>query len=184
MTSAPRSIPRARNAACVAACGASIARVVAVVLTLSAAHPRVVRAHPLHTTVTDLRRAPDGIVTLRVRTFSDDFAAAVARAAGIAARGDHQVDDAAALAYVVRGLTLQVAGRALALRLVAQHREGDVTWLELRAEQAVSSLRGARIVNRLLTEFHADQVNVVKASYEGRSFTTLFSQGEGAKALP
>jgi hypothetical protein len=94
------------------------------------------------------------------------------------------VDDAAALAYLVRGLTLQVAGRPLALRLVAQHRDGDVTWLELRADEAVPSLRGARILNRLLTEFHADQVNVVKASYEGRSFTTLFSPGEGAKALP
>lgn len=161
-----------------------IACVVAVALTMSATQPRVARAHPLHTTVTDLRRAPDGIVTLRVRTFADDFSAAVARAARTTARGDHHVDDAAALAYLVRGLTLQVAGRSLALRLVAQHRDGDVTWLELRADEAVPSLRGARILNRLLTEFHADQVNVVKASYEGRSFTTLFSPGEGAKALP
>lgn len=161
-----------------------LARVIAIALTLSAVHPRVARAHPLHTTVTDLRRAPNGMVTLRVRTFADDFSAAVARAAGTAARVDHQVDDAAALAYVARGLTLQVAGRSLALRLVGQHRDGDVTWLELRGDHAVPSLRGARIVNRMLTEFHADQVNVVKASYEGRSFTTLFSPGEGAKTLP
>lgn len=190
MTSATRPDARrhhsARGAArCVGLARiARLARVIAVALTLSAAHPRVALAHPLHTTVTDLRRAPDGIVTLRVRTFADDFSAAVARADRTTARVDHRVDDAAALAYVARGLTLQVAGRSLALRLVAQHRDGDVTWLELRATETVPSLRGARIVNRLLTEFHADQVNVVKASYEGRSFTTLFSLGEGAKALP
>ena len=148
------------------------------------ARPSVAAAHPLHTAVAELRLAPDGLLTLKVRTFSDDFSAAVARATHTNVLADHQVSDEAASRYVRAALTLQVAGAPVALRLVAQHRDGDVTWLELRTERPLATLRGARLLNRMLMEYHADQVNVIKAYYDGRSFTTLFSAGEGPKALP
>ncbi len=153
-------------------------------LTILVGSPRTAAAHPLHTAVTELRLESDGALSLRVRTFADDFSAAVARATRTAVLPNHQVSDAAAARYVASVVTLQVAGVAVGWRLVAQRRDGDVTWLEFRAERSWPSLRDARFVNRMLMEFHADQVNVLKAQYDGRSFTTLFSRGEGAKALP
>jgi hypothetical protein len=163
----------------------SVARGVAAALLLAAASPSPARAlaHPLHTAVAELTTSPDGALTIRIRAFSDDFSAAVARATGTLVLSDYQVSDAAASRYVLDNVRLALNGRPVALQLVRQKRDGDVTWLELRATR-VPSVSGATIVNRLLMDLHADQVNIVKAQYAGRSFTTLFSRGDGAKRLP
>lgn len=148
------------------------------------ASARPAAAHPLHTSVAELRLAPDGVLSVSLRTFSDDFSAAVARATGTAVLRDHTVVDAAAARYLRDALQLQVGGAAVALRLVSQRRDGDVTLLELRSERTLTSLSGARFSNRLLMEVHGDQVNLLKASYAGRTFTTLFAQGAPPKTLP
>ncbi|MEP7382776.1 MAG: DUF6702 family protein [Gemmatimonadota bacterium] len=159
-------------------------RLAALLLLLLLSVARPAAAHPLHTTVAELRLAPDGVLSVSLRTFSDDFSAAVARATKTAVLPDHMVSAEAASRYVREALTLQVAGAAVVLRLVSQRRDGDVTLLEFRAERPSVTLRGARVLNRMLMEFHGDQVNLLKATYDGRSFTTLFSQGAVAKALP
>lgn len=141
-------------------------------------------AHPLHTSVAELRLAPDGALSVSLRTFSDDFSAAVARATGTEVLRNHTVSDAAVTRYVREALQLQVAGSTIAWQLVSQRREGDVTLLELRSERPVATLSGARFSNRMLMEFHGDQVNLLKAAYAGRTFTTLFAQGAPPKTLP
>ncbi len=156
--------------------------VVALLASFSATRPAL--AHPLHTTVAELRLAPDGALTLSLRTFSDDFSAAVAKATRTSVLRDHTVSDDAAARYVSGALELDVDGTRVALQLVSQRRDGDVTLLELRAAQPCASLSGARVVNRMLMEFHGDQVNLLKASYAGRTFTTLFAQGAPPKTLP
>jgi hypothetical protein len=45
-------------------------------------------------------------------------------------------------------------------------------------------LTGTRIRNRLLCDRFPDQVNVVRATYDGRSATLLFTPGDPAKPLP
>jgi len=159
-------------------------RSLALALILSLVAARSASAHPLHTTVTELRLAPDGALTLSIRTFSDDFSAAVAKATGSSVSRDHTVSDDAAARYVSGALELMVGGSRVALQLVSQRRDGDVTLLELRAAHPCASLSGARVVNRMLMEFHGDQVNLLKASYAGRTFTTLFAQGAPPKTLP
>ncbi len=144
---------------------------------------RLAHAHPLHTAVTEIQVAADGTLTIKVRAFSDDFSAAVSKATRTPVLPDYQVADAAALRYVTGALGLTVAGRPVVLRLMNQRRDGDVTWLELRTE-AVVSLKGARVRNVLLMERHDDQVNIVKAHYESRSYTTLFSRADTLKTLP
>lgn len=155
----------------------------AVVLLLAGTPRRASAAHPLHTAVAELTTAADGSISIRIRTFSDDFSAAVARSTGASVLPNYQVSHAAASRYVLANVRLEVRGLPVALQLVQQRREGDVTWLELRATR-VPSVSGATVVNRLLMDLHADQVNIVKAQYAGRSFTTLFSRGDGAKRLP
>ena len=41
--------------------------------------PGTAEAHPIHSTLTEIIRAADGTVSVRVRTFADDFSAAIAR---------------------------------------------------------------------------------------------------------
>lgn len=150
---------------------------------LFAGAPASGRAHPLHTAMAELSAAPGGALTLRVRAFSDDFSAAVARAAATTVLANYEVPDSAAARYVAARVRLERDGVPVVWRLVSQRRDGDATWLELRSERTMP-LKGARILNTLLMELHADQINLVRAQYDGRSFTTLFSRGDGAKPLP
>lgn len=144
--------------------------------------PLTVQAHAIHSTLTEFSLAGDGTLTVRIRTFADDFSTAVSRFAHTAARADHVVSDADAARYVGATVTLATGGALIRLAFVSQKRTGDVVWIELRA--SARTLAGARVRNAMLFEVHEDQVNIVKASYAATSFTTLFSSGDKAKALP
>lgn len=50
--------------------------------------------------------------------------------------------------------------------------------------RADGGLHGAGISNAVLTDRFADQVNVVRATYDRRTATLIFTRGEGPKALP
>jgi hypothetical protein len=145
--------------------------------------PGTAQAHPIHSTLTEIMRGNDGTVTVRIRTFADDFSAAVARYVRGVQRRDYVVADADAGRYL--GATLVLTDRrgvTIPVAFVSQQRTGDVVWLELRAPS--TTLAGASVRNAMLFEVHEDQVNIVKASYDRTSFTTLFSSGDRAKKLP
>jgi hypothetical protein len=55
--------------------------------------------------------------------------------------------------------------------------------LRLRAD-APRGLAGVRVRHTLLCERFNDQVNIVRATYGGRSATLFFTRGDEAKALP
>ncbi|MCC6317485.1 MAG: hypothetical protein IT361_07285 [Gemmatimonadaceae bacterium] len=148
---------------------------------LIVAHPAAARAHPIHTTLTEVVLAGGGTLTIRVRTFADDFSAAVSRFAGSAPRPDHVVSDSAVARYLAKTFVLAIAGRPLPLAFVSQRRTGDVVWLELCG--SARSLHAASVYNAMLFDVHADQVNIVKASTPTSAFTTLFSRGDGPRAL-
>lgn len=74
-------------------------------------------------------------------------------------------------------------GRTMALRWCGVRPAGDQLLICLRTS-ATASLAGARVRNTLLTEWLADQVNIVQATYGGRRQTLLFTPGTGAKLLP
>ena len=59
----------------------------------------------------------------------------------------------------------------------------DVVRAHLRVS-VPGGLAGTRIGNRLLCDRFPDQVNVVRATYDGRSATLLFTPGDPAKPLP
>ena len=140
-------------------------------------NPSTVSAHPLHTTMTRIAFAADGSVTVAVRVFADDFSAAVARSVGVVASADHQVPDDAAAAYLSRALVIGAWGRPIALQLVRQRRDGDVTWIELRGAWR-GDLSNATLRNQLLMDLHRDQVNIVQLSRGSDSRTLLFSAGQ------
>ena len=145
--------------------------------------PETLSAHPIHTTLTEITRSADGSVSIRIRTFADDFSAAVARFVKRTQRKDHVVPDVDAGRYTISGLQLLDSnGVAIPLSFVTQERTGDVVWLVLRG--VAKRLTGASVRNTMLFEIHSDQVNIVKASYDRTSFTTLFSKGDRTKRLP
>jgi hypothetical protein len=134
--------------------------------------------HPMHTAVTEI--AYDGTTaqaSIRIRVFLDDFTAAIAQRPGSAA------GDSAVLRYVGSSLTIiDRTGKRLLFRWQGVERAGDVLVLRFIAA-APAGLAGGRVASTLLSERFEDQVNIVRATYGGRTRTLLFTRGEPAKTL-
>ncbi len=138
------------------------------------------RAHPMHTSVTEVvQEDARGHVSIQVRVYVDDLRAAVCPARDGTAGAD------SAMARYLRG-TFALAdrtGRPVRLTWTGAEPAGDVILLRLRGE-VPGGLAGARVTSLVLCERFEDQVNVVRAEYAGRTTTLLFTRGETAKALP
>lgn len=135
--------------------------------------------HPMHTSVTELLQESDGrMVQVEVRIFQDDLAAAI----GLSA--DDGRSDALIREYVPAHLILRDRGGApLPLQAGAIDRVGDVVRVSLRVI-VPGGLAEARISNGLLSDRFQDQVNIVRATYDGRTTTLIFTPGDPAKPFP
>jgi hypothetical protein len=132
--------------------------------------------HPMHTSVAEVREAA-GRVEVTIRVFPDDLEAAVPGAA--------KADAGSSLADYVLG-TFAIAGRdgqPVPLRWRGVEHVGDVLRLRLEGGSR-ASLAGAAISHGLLLEHFPDQVNVVRATYDGHTATLLFLPGDAPKRLP
>ena len=139
-------------------------------------------AHPLHTTLTTVTWQGDRReLEVAVRTFTQDLADAVTRAArSPAAIGG--VSDSAACRYATAALSVRdAAGASLRVARCVTERAADVTWIRLAipADRPV----GLQLRNAFLFERFADQVNIVQTDLAGATRTILFTTGDGPKPL-
>jgi hypothetical protein len=151
------------------------------------------RAHPMHTTVTEVvQEDAGGRASIQVRVYLDDLQAAVRLPAGVGAESagapSPTTNFAAADSAMARYLRATFAladrtDRPVRLAWAGAERSGDVILLRLRGE-VPGGLAGARVTSLVLCERFEDQVNVVRAEYAGRTTTLLFTRGETAKVLP
>lgn len=159
-------------------------RALLLVTVLAAAPVRDARAHPLHTTLTELTEDRTlGSVRAMIRVFADDFGTAVARHASGRPLAPGAAWDAAAFAYVASTFTVtDRAGRSVALRTCGIRRTGELVWLCVEATSA-GGLAPLKVRNALLTDLFDDQVNVVQAVMAGSRRSVLFTRGDRAKTL-
>ena len=144
--------------------------------------PQVLRAHAIHTTMTVLTTTPSGL-TLNIRAFADDFSATVARFAGRRAPADSSAPAVDVARYVNAQFTLHDgAGRAVRLESCGIRRANELYWLCFRAVTPQSGT-GVRLRNRMLTELHDDQVNIVQVENRGARRTLLFTKASAAALL-
>lgn len=131
-------------------------------------------AHPMHTSVTELTQdARSRSVAVTVRVFADDFGSVAPDRTGPTA-------ERYARAHVE--LT-DPGGSRVALRWEGAALVGDVVQIRLRADLP-NGLSGVRVGVTLLCDRFPDQVNIVRAEYQGRSTSLLFTRGDHSKALP
>jgi hypothetical protein len=135
------------------------------------------REHPMHTAVIEIAYQPaSGVAAIQIRVFRDDFGT-------VLAPGGSPMDSTMAGYVRHRFHLIDRAGRTLPLYWQGAEQSGDVVVLRLTAP-APEGLRGAQLSSALLCDRFEDQVNIVRASYEGHTSTLLFARGDGAKALP
>lgn len=141
----------------------------------------VANAHPVHTTYSVVK--PDGNgFTLTIRTFADDFSASVAHHAGKRAPADSSASDADVLRYVTARVVVTTPnGGTAPLQLCGVRREREVYWVCVRTLAKLGN--GMRLQNQLLTDRHADQVNIVQVEAGGVRSTRLFTKDSGPTEL-
>lgn len=154
------------------------------VVLLSITLPRAADAHAIHTTLTVLTPEADGrTLMISIRTFADDFSASVARFAGRPIPRDSAAAPDDVTRYVrARVRALDAHGIQATLAPCGVRRERELYWLCFRVALP-SGLRGARINNQMLTELHADQVNIVQLENGRARRSYLFTRTSEAAVL-
>jgi len=151
-----------------------------VVASLSASHAAM--AHPIHTTLTVVTFDKTG-TQLMLRAFADDFSASVARYVGKPAPKDSVVGDADVMRYVAAHVVLtSAAGSPIPLQSCGVRREGGLYWVCMRAP-GMTAGKGNAVLNTMLTELHADQVNIVRVERPDARRTLVFTKGSKATAI-
>jgi hypothetical protein len=142
----------------------------------------VAQAHAIHTTVTQVTVDARG-VTVMIRAFADDLSAMVARAAGRPAPADYAITEGDALRYVRTRFSMATSSRApMTLESCGIRRADDMYWLCFRVP-SVRGLSGLSVHNQMLTDLHADQINIVQLDDRGRKQTMLFRKGSAPNAV-
>jgi hypothetical protein len=122
--------------------------------------------HPMHTSSAELVHEADSVRVV-IRVFADDLAAVgpVRRYLG------------------ERFGIVDRSGQTVRLEWAGSEVAGDVLTIRMRG-RVTGGLSGAEVSNQVLTDRFADQVNVVRAAYDRRAVTLIFTRGDGPKALP
>jgi hypothetical protein len=132
----------------------------------------------MHTTFTEITQSMQpGVVSIVVRGFEEDLAAAARTAAPA------RPIDSAIVLYLARttGLT-DGRGQRVPVSPSGIRRTGDVIWISFRSAGPVD-LAGTRFLNAALTERFDDQVNLVRIQTAHRNRTILFTPGDEPKAI-
>ena len=141
--------------------------------------PRLVAAHPLHTTITELTEdRARGTVRAVIRVFADDFGTVVARRT----RGA-PISEATAFAYVSSTFSFtDRAGRMLSVQSCGMRRTADLVWVCVEA-RSPAGLAPLSVRNAVMCDLFDDQVNVVQGSVGGARRSLLLTRGDRAKPL-
>ena len=142
--------------------------------TLAAPTASIRARHPLHTTVAEVTLDPAArTARATIRMFRDDLDAAAGAA------------PARAAAYVMSQFSFQRAHHVLAPAACGVGYAGDAVFVCLAVPLTAPAAGAAdlAVVDLLLCERFADQINIVRVAGPGVSRSLLFTKGEGPKQL-
>lgn len=160
----------------------TIVRRVLLACAIGACSTRPLLAHAIHTTLT-VAQIEGAVLTLTVRSFADDFSLSVARHAGRAAPRDSSVRADEVARYLRDRLSVRdAAGRVLVLAPCGIRRVGELYFTCVRAVLP-QGVRGVQLRNAMLTELHADQVNIVQVDQRGARRTLLFTRASAPSRI-
>lgn len=152
------------------------------VTTMWAVFSSAANAHPIHTTLTKVT-IEEHAITFNVRAFADDFSATIARFAGRKPPVDSSAPAADVQSYLQAHFTvMNAAGKPMTLESCGTKRANELYWLCFRISLPGGS-RGLRVRNQMLTELHADQVNIVQLEPPASRRTMLFTKGSALATI-
>ena len=130
--------------------------------------------HEYHVSKTNVRYVADREqVQVEMQVFVDDLEAAIADAGGpmleLGTPEQHEEADRYLLAYLEKHFSIRWNGDALPVALVGYELEDDMHgfWIYLAAG-SVAGPEGVTVENTMITEYYADQKNIVKL-FDGKA---------------
>lgn len=133
-------------------------------------------AHPFHVSVTEINHnAGEKTLEISCKLFTDDFEAALAKAAGakvdLIKPANRPAMDTLVKKYILSHLQLQVGGRPFRMQYLGfeQERESVYAYLEVTGVETVSELK---ITNGLLYDQFTDQANIMHVTVGGKRQST------------
>lgn len=140
------------------------------------------QAHPIHTTLTKVT-IEEHAITFNVRTFADDFSATIARFAGRKPPMDSSAPAVDVQRYLQAYFTvINAAGKSMTLESCGTKRANELYWLCFRISLPGGN-KGVSVRNQMLTELHADQVNIVQLEPPATRRTMLFTKGSAPAVI-
>ena len=137
------------------------------------------RAHPLHTSVASITETAGGGFTVSLRVFVDDFL----RHTGAAEPRAGVVPDARIVNYLMRTFVIiDRSGRGVPLKWCGSRRAADLLILCLSGRVS-GGIGGAIVRYSILTDFFADQVNILQVSAKSRNQSLLFTPAEKTRRI-
>jgi hypothetical protein len=120
-------------------------------------------AHPLHTSLAQVS-VSGATVSVSLRVFADDYTAA----------SHARLVDYAVANFIVKDMR----GNTIKLTSCGGKRMGDLMWLCFRGTGNI-----ATVESKVLFDKFKDQINIVQASFSGRTRNLLFTPGDRAKPI-
>ena len=134
------------------------------------------RLHPMHLSMTEVAvDARSTRVTMTVRLFGDDLAAAVSKLSSVA-------HDSVSVRYVMDRLSIRdERARPMPLSPCGLTRRGDLVWVCVSA--ALGTGMTMTMTNRVLLELYDDQINIVQVKTGARRQSALYRRGSESQVL-
>lgn len=127
--------------------------------------------HPFYMSVTEIFQNPKSqSLEISLKVFSDDLE----RVIGVPCESPEA--DAHIMSYLQHNFKLDTDGSPHTLRWVGKESQPDATWIYLEAISA-SPIRSLTIENRILTEIHEAQRNIVHVKANGQTKSLLLQRG-------
>ncbi|MEO8577118.1 MAG: DUF6702 family protein [Gemmatimonadales bacterium] len=161
----------------------TVSRAVVIAIATACTIPAEARAHPLHTTYTELSISRDGrSARALIRVFADDFTATVLKAYPAGRRSSRDFERAAFTYAAHRFRIISTRGTLYTLGWCGLRKEANFIWLCVGSDRLAPGDH-LKLTNHLLDEVFNDQINVVRYSHRENVGHLLFAQGDGSKAL-
>ncbi len=130
--------------------------------------------HAIYISTTDIKyQETDGVLTAKIRMFSNDFEDALRLIGSPEEPGfeegesPHPEIDPFICTYLGQKFQVWADGQAVNFSFLGKRREDDATWVSLRAED-ICELKKLRVYNAVLIELFDDQTNILRVRVGGK----------------
>jgi hypothetical protein len=132
--------------------------------------------HPFHVSTTEINHnAPDKILEISCKVFTDDFESALAKQyhtkADLSAVNMKTAMDTLVKKYINSHLSLKTDGKAVTMKYLGFEKENEAVYAYLQADN-ISAVKKIDVTNSILYDLYDDQISIIHVVVGGNRKST------------